>query len=122
MRGKSTRPCLRGSGRSGIRGDGKAAGRVSLQYLIESATRHQRDTVARRSDPPTLFTSSPTGALLVALSPINPLIYLRVFFSLTSPPPCAHYPWLAQASVNQRSQDHPLFPTPNPHRSAPSGM
>ncbi len=65
-----------------------------------------------------LFTSSPTGALPVALSPINPLLYLRVFSSLANRPPQArtHYPLLAQAGVNQRSQGLPLFPVPNPHR------
>ena len=57
--------------------------------------------------PPALFTSSPTGALPVALSPINPLLYLRVFSSLTGRPPRTHYPLLAQTGVNQRSHSLP---------------
>ena len=51
----------------------------------------------------------------VAISPINPHIYLRVFSFLTSrpPPTSTRYPLLVQAGVNRRSQGLPLFPTPD---------
>ncbi len=69
------------------------------------ARRQNHLNETRRSHPPALFASSPTDALPVAPLPINPLIYIRVFSSLTGPPPRTLYPLLAQAGVN-----HPSLP------------